>query len=293
MNITFDEKNHLYQNEKGFIIPSVTEVIGKVYGTGLENAPAEFVERAANKGTKIHKEIETFIKGEPLPETLSAETNHFIVYANNNLHLDVYAKTEMILHASTPFGEVCGTTDLFTGGYLLDYKTSKTATRKQIEKWQMQLSFYRYMAQKMGLSVLGTKVLHLTADGCEVIELEYLGDDFVEATMKLYSEGQKATPAITTELQTIHKSDLEYMQYALESIKKLEQNIESIKEAIRIEMEERNILSLKIGNIDITYIAPHKSKKFDSTKFKAEHADLYKAYQKESEVKSSIRIKVA
>lgn len=291
-NIIFDEIGHTYTLENR-IIPSVTEVIGKVYGTGLENAPAEFIERASIKGTKIHKEIEAFINNQGLPETVAPETNNFILYANKNLRLDIYAVTEQILYASTPFGEVCGTADLFCNGYLYDYKTSKTATRKQLEKWQMQLSFYWYMLKQDGTSILGAKVLHLTEEGCEVIPLEYLGDDFVEATMKLYKEGQQAIPAVTTELKTIHKSDIEYFQYALESIKKLEQNIESIKEAIRIEMEERNILSLKIGNIDIAYIAPHKSKKFDSTKFKAEHADLYKAYQKESDVKSSIRIKVA
>lgn len=292
-NITFDEKNHIYYNEQGFIVPSVTEVIGTVYGTGLEDAPAEFVERAAAKGTKIHKEIEAFIKGEGLPEQISPETNNFIVYANKNLRLDIYAKTELILHASTSFGEVCGTTDLFTGGILLDYKTSKTATRKQINKWQKQLSFYRYMAQKMGLSVLDQKVLHLTAEGCEEIPLEYLGDAFVEETMKLYSEGKKAQPApLTTELQTVEKYDLQYFADTLERIKIMEQNIDGIKEAIKAEMESRNILDLQIGNVSITYVAPTKRKSFDSAKFKAEHADLYKAYQKESAVNSSIRIKV-
>lgn len=293
-DIIFDEIGHTYTNKRtGQIIPSVTQVIGAVYGSGLENAPAEFVERAAAKGTKIHKEIEAFIKGEGLPEQVSPETNNFIVYANKNLRLDVYAKSEIILHAKTPYGEVCGTTDLFTGGILLDYKTSKTATRKQIDKWQKQLSFYWYMLKQAGKSVLGAKILHLTADGCEEIPLEYLGDAFVEETMRLYSEGKKAQPApITTELQTIEKSDLEYFADTLERIKVMEQNIESIKEAIRVEMEQRNILDLQIGNVKITYIAPTKRKSFDSTRFKAEHADLYKAYQKESAVNSSIRIKV-
>lgn len=292
MNITFDEKNHLYFNEKGFIVPSVTEMIGEVYGTGLENAPAHLVEARANIGTEIHEEAKGLQDGTLTEKDIKhLETKHFYKWFKENNFK--YTKSEFIAYANTPYGEVCGTVDLFADGYIIDLKTSKTATRKQLEKWQMQLSFYTYMLKQEGKSVLGLKVLHLTENGCDVIPLEYLGDDFVEATMKLYSEGQKATPAITTELQTIDKSDLEYMQYALESIKKLEQNIESIKEAIRIEMEERNILSLKIGNIDIAYIAPHKSKKFDSAKFKAEHADLYKAYQKESEVKSSIRIKVA
>lgn len=293
-NITFDEKNHIYQNAEGFIVPSVTEIITKVYGSGLELAPKEFVERAAQKGTKIHKEIETFIKGEPLPETLSAETNHFIVYANNNLHLDVYAKTEMILYASTPFGEVCGTTDLFTGGYLLDYKTSKTATRKQIEKWQMQLSFYRYMAQKMGLSVLGTKVLHLTAEGCEVIDLEYLGDEFVLKTMEMFKKGEKATAeqAVVPYPFSIPSATMLEFIKTVKNIERVKKIQEEMKEMIRKEMAERNILNFTLGGVSFTYVAPSKRKSFDKAKFKQDHADLYAIYQTEVPVSDSVRITV-
>ena len=289
--IKFDEKNHIYQDEKGFIIPSVTEVIGKVYGTGLENAPAHLVKARADIGSEIHKEAKDWQDGKiSVTEMKHKESAHFASWFFNES--PKYNKSEFIAYASTPFGEICGTVDLFADGYIYDLKTSKTATRKQLEKWQMQLSFYCYMLKQEGKSVLGMKVLHLTEDKREEIPLEYLGDDFVEATMKLFKEGQTVQPTTSTELQTIDKSDIEYFQYALETIAKLEQNIEGIREAIKAEMEERNILALKIGNVDITYVAPTKRKSFDSTKFKAEHADLYKFYQKESEVKSSIRIKV-
>ena len=159
------------------------------------------------------------------------------------------------------------------------------------------LAFHRQSKKserkKDGKSILGAKVLHLTEEGCREIPLEYLGDDFVEATMKHYQEGTKVLPEITTALQTVEKTDIEYLEYALKSIAKLEQNIDGIKKAILAEMEERNILALQLGDVSISYIAPTKRKSFDSVRFKAEHSDLYAAYQKESEVKSSIRIKVA
>lgn len=293
MQIRFDAESHTYFNEKGFIVPSTTEVLGAVYGTGLENAPAEFIERAAQKGTKIHKEIELFIKKEPLPEVLMPETKHFIDYANKHLDLKTFAKTEMILWAKTPYGEICGTTDLFTSGFLNDYKTSKTATKDQRRKWQMQLSIYRYMAQKMGLSVLGTKVLHLTEEGCEEIEMEYLGDEWVENTMRLYSEGKRAEEKqATTALESVSQKELLVFADRLKRIKDLEEEIAGVKEIIQAEMEKRNILALEVGDVSITYVAPTTRKSFDSTKFKAEHADLYKEYQKESSVKGCIKIKV-
>ena len=63
MDIIFDEIGHTYTYQ-GRVIPSVTQVIGKVYGTGLENAPAELVQRAADKGTAIHKEVNLWLNKE-------------------------------------------------------------------------------------------------------------------------------------------------------------------------------------------------------------------------------------
>lgn len=290
--IRFDEQNHLYFNEKGFIVPSVTEIIGAVYGTGLEEAPSYFVKRAADKGTGIHKEIEKFINDKPLGGPVFLQTNRFVSYAGRHLNLE-HAETEVILHAVTEYGEVCGTADLICENDLLDYKTSKTATKEQIKKWQMQLSIYKFMAEKMGKTINQLKVLHLTETDCEEIPLEYLGDEFVLQTMKLYKEGKTADkPQANTQLQTVSMAELDRFAGIVKRIKTLEEHIEPVRQAIKAEMEKRNILNLQIGDINISYIAPTKRKSFDSKAFKADYGDLYEQYQKESAVKSSIRINV-
>lgn len=291
--IIFDELGHTYTKAKtGIIVNSVNQILNEVYGTGLENAPSYFVKRAADKGKERHTEIDDIIKGKKKKPEF-AETTFFLQYAKKHKLNLKKALSEKILYASTPFGEVCGTADLISNMCLYDYKTSKTATKKQIEHWQMQLSFYFYMLKYNKIYVEKMKVLHLTETGCKEIELPYLGDDFIEGTMKLFSEGKKATSgAFVNELQTIPNKEVEYFLYALDQIATYEESIKGIKEAIRNEMEQRNILALKIGDIEISYIAPHKRKSFDSAKFKADHEDLYNFYQKESEVKSSIRIKV-
>ena len=290
--IIFDEVGHTYTKAKtGIVVPSVNHILNEVYGTGLENAPSYYVERAANKGKERHTEIDDIIKGKKKKPEF-AETTFFLKYAKDNKLNLKKALSEKILYASTPFGEVCGTADLIYND-LYDYKTSKTATKKQIDHWQMQLSFYYYMLKQNKIFVERMKVLHLTETSCKEIELPYLGDDFIEGTMKLFSEGKKATSsAFVNELQTVPNKEVEYFLYAVDQIATYEESIKAIKEAIKNEMEQRNILALKIGDIEISYIAPHKRKSFDSEKFKAEHSDLYNFYQKESTVKSSIRVKV-
>lgn len=290
--IKFDAESHIYTNERGFIIPSVTEIISYVYGSGLEYAPTHLVARAAEKGTKIHKEIEDFINGGKA-EDISAEAAHFKDYASKHLKLEIYARTEQILHAKTPSGEFCGTADLICNGWLYDFKTSKTATREQRDKWQKQLSFYWYALKQAKKSVLGAKVLHLTANGCEEISFDYLGDDFVEETMRKYAAGDKAQKSFpVAELKTVSAPALFKFAETIRQIKALEEQTTAIKEAIKAEMAARKIFNLKIGDINISYVAPTMRKSFDSAKFKKEHGDLWPLYQKESAVASSIRIKL-
>lgn len=288
--ITFDKINHLYYNEQGLIIPSVTQILNKVFGSGLEKAPLKFVERAAAKGSAIHEEIEQVIKGKrSFTKLLFKETEAFVEWACENLEELYNAKTEMIISVDSdmPFA---GTCDLFLNNELYDYKTSKTADKKQKQMWQIQLSFYFYALKKLGYKLNKMSVLHLVEDKCEQIELQYIGDEEVENILKKYYNKETTAIEETKELKTVNSQQMQLFAQTLKRIKQLQDEIEPIRESIKQEMEKRQILSLKVQDIQITYIAPHKCKKFDSARFKAEHADLYKAYQKESEVKSSIRI---
>ena len=291
--ITFDEENHEYTNARtGEVIPSVTQIIGAVYGTGLENAPSHFVERAANKGTIVHKEIDTYLTSGKQGETQEFKTwYNWTNFGGKNVYYSYLA--EKLISADTPNGSFAGMVDFLASGFLYDWKTSKTATKSQIKKWQMQLSFYCYALRKMDYIVNEPlKIVHITADKVEVINVDYLGDEWVEETVRKYYAGEKVEQKPETSLQTVDDNKLATLGNVLKQIAELEKSIEPIKEQIKDEMEKRGILTLKAGDVVISYVSPHKAKKFDSARFKAENADMYEQYTKESEVKSSIRIKV-
>lgn len=290
--ITFDEEKHQYTNARtGKIIPSVTQIISAVYGSGLENAPSYFVERAAEKGTVIHKEIDTYLTKGTLGETPEFQTwLNWSGFSKNNVYVAYLA--EHIVSSYTKYGSFAGTVDFFANGFVYDWKTSKTATRKQLEKWQMQLSMYCYALRQMGNIVNEPlKVVHIT-DKVEVINVDYLGDEWVENTVKMYYEGQKVESKPETSLQTVDEKTLAHFGNVLKQIAELEKSIDPIREQIKSEMEKRKILALKAGNVSVTYVSPTTRETFDTKRFKAENVDLYKQYTKTSEVKSSIRIKV-
>jgi hypothetical protein len=287
--ITFDEEKHEYTNARtGEVLPSVTQIISDVYGTGLEGAPKSFVDRASKKGSIFHNEVKIYKDTGKLGESEEFKVWHkWFCY---NAHWE--GDSEKIVYAKTPYGSFAGTVDFFCNGWLVDWKTSKTATRKQVEKWQMQLSLYCYALRKMGNIVNEPlKIVHIT-DKVEVIYVDYLGDEWVEETVRKYYAGEKVESKPETSLQTVDEQALAKFGNVLKQIAELEKSIEPIREQIKEEMEKRKILALKTGNVIISYIGAHKSKKFDVERFKAENVDLYKQYTKVSEVKSSIRIKL-
>ena len=289
MNITFDEIGHTYTDNKGNVIPSVTQILGKVYGTGLENAPTAFVERAAEKGTAIHKEIENYIQSREKGQ--SKEFKAWLKVFENTIPVMAKQGSEMIVFATTPYGQFAGTVDLLGNGFLYDWKTCKTATRQQIAKWQKQLSFYCYALRQMGQMVNEPlSIVHLT-DKCDIIKVDYLGDEFVEETMRLYSTGEKPEEK-TQELQTVSQKDLALLEDTLFQIETLEEVAEEIKARIKAEMERRGILNLKVGRVNISYVAGTIRQTFDSKKFKEDDPDLYAIYLKDTAVQPSVRITI-
>lgn len=298
MKIIFDEVGHTYTNEFGEVLPNPTTILGTVYGTGLENAPKVFVNRAADKGTKFHKEVHEYLTTGKMGTTEEFNTWYeWFSYYDGYL---VSYESEKIVYAHTPSGSFAGTLDFLANGFINDWKTCKTATRKQIKKWQMQLSFYIYAARQMGYAINDpSQIIHINGKDFEIIHVDYLGDAWVEKTMALYKDivsGKKTQQdAILSEqkaLQTVQESDIQALENTMLKIVELEKQADEIKERIKTEMGQRGIYSLTVGKVNMTYVSEHKSKKFDSKSFKAEHEELYNRYLKESPVKDSLRVTI-
>ena len=292
--IIFDKKTHTYTlAQTGQVLPSVNQIIDAVYGSGVEFVPKDILDAAAKRGTEIHAEIEQTLKGIVI-EVKYQETIAFFDWLRDNGINYENSQQEVILSVLGEKG-FAGTADWICEDILRDYKTSKrTPTKSMLEHWQKQLSFYYYALKKDGKEPKRMEVLHLSGGNCTPIQLEYLGDKFVEDTLAAYYSGETLKKEVHVEnaLQTIDNNTIIRFGDVLRQIAALEQEIEPIREQIKAEMEKRNILALDIAGVSISYVSATKRKSFDSARFKEEHADMYKEYQKESEVKSSIRIKL-
>ena len=72
----------------------------------------------------------------------------------------------------------------------------------------------------------------------------------------------------------------------------IEKKKNELLEGLKNAMESQKIKSLDYRSISITYVAPSKRSTFDRKKFETEHPEMKGKYEKESNVKSSIRIKL-
>ncbi len=295
MSIIFDEIAHTYTDDRtGEQPPSVNQIINAVYGSGYEYVKKEILNARAERGKEIHADAYNWLTAKRYYSPENIEIVELSDWFERNMVDLKVVEPEKIVYVP---GMFAGTADLITGpargAHLWDYKTNiNKPTKKMLAHWQMQLSFYKYALDRMGYKIEQMTILHLVNTTCTPYELEYLGDQFVIDTWKAFKEGRKIEKPKETSLQTVNKRAVQKLQRTLEKIATLEKEIAPIREQIKQEMEKRGITALEIGKISVTYVGPGKRKKFDTERFKAENGPLYYRYITETDVKSSIRIKV-
>lgn len=75
--LTFDEAKHEYRYD-GRVVPSVTQILGRVYPDAYAGIPAAVLDRKARLGTAVHKAIELALEGRLEESTLHEEVRPYV-----------------------------------------------------------------------------------------------------------------------------------------------------------------------------------------------------------------------
>ncbi len=166
--ITFTEKDHSYRDEKGNTYISVTQLISQNFETfdaekianivtqyqnsryygWTKDAVLNFWEKTKQTGCDVHSSIEDYIKHRKKPkcENMLAAVNQF-----SELNFKGKLSSETIVHDEQLL--IAGTIDIIEkhdDRYVIwDIKTSRTMYSGKLEKYSLQLEFYRRMLSKM------------------------------------------------------------------------------------------------------------------------------------------------
>lgn len=234
---------------------------------------------ARDRGNKIHKEVSDWVK-----DRIESTTREAIRITNLlNTMATADLKSEYIVHND----EVAGTVDLSNGNKtIIDIKTGR---KIDILSCSWQLSLYEYLDYKHYDDLL---VLHFPKDAedLQLISMPRIPKEEIEKLLEC-ERNCEIYQSKTVELATVSTEISTKISLAIETIKRLKEDVKSFETAILNEMEGKGIKKFDNGQISITYIAPYQKKTIDSEMLKQNYENIYNACLKESEVKASIKIK--
>ena len=232
---TFDERFHVYRLN-GEIIPSVTKIIRTIAGKDLSHIPPDILQKAAARGTAIHKEIET-------GEIQSAEAKWIeqnIVRASCQFEQKFYHTMDDFTYA--------GTADIVASDILFDIKTQKEA---DVLSWALQLNLYNLFFKKKCL-----KVLHTPNTGnFSVVDIPFLSMEQIQEVISTYLQGAQLREDFMNSKEG--KKELVEVPPLELTLKVVEQNIgtlntnaEQLLELVKKRLAYYSIDRYSVDNID-------------------------------------------
>ncbi len=288
MGIIFDAVNHKYFKD-GDLKPSVGGIVNYYLNIDLSNIPPEILKSAQDRGTDIHLMCDKILTGEDFETIYSKEYKDFEYLRKK--HKIKANSIEGIVYAWTPQGDYCGTYDLYDSKSKILYDI-KTSYEKHIEEWTLKTNLYRYALEQNKSQVKEIKIIYLPSEKspnkAEVFNLDILPDSKVEEVVRAYYRQERPTQLV--ELKTLSKDAIKQLALAFSTIERIQNEIDTIKQRVKEEMESRGIYNFQCPEFNISIRKNHIQKRFDGKKFKEDFPEIYEKYVKDIEIKSSINI---
>lgn len=297
MKVIFNEKNHTYTLGDKTLI-SVTQLLKKHgLSTDYSGIDPEILERAAQKGSAVHKEIEEYIKSGDVGFT--SELADYIELAKD-LHFEADESEFVLPFQDIPDDEtdkyICaGTADLIgtCNGREATIADIKTTQRVDMRSCAWQLSLYERLAgvvfSKMYIFHLGKKSRAIPIERIPAAEIDRLLE--CERNGEIYHEpGLVATGDLIACAEAAER-ELKLAEAVQKSAK---ETAEKYRQQLYELMELQGISSWETldKSMLVTRIAPTTKTTIDSAKLKADMPEIAEKYGKTSNVKGYVKITI-
>ena len=283
--ITFDPATHTYELD-GKKLVSVTQLLRK-HGlapdySGVSEA---VLNAAANRGTMIHEELDTYNKTGEIGFTI--ECADYVVWLAENGVEPV--TSEQIVHNDI----VAGTFDVLLRTkdgekILADFKTTSSLHRDSVA-WQ--LSIYEAL---LGETVDHLMVFHFADGGLRVVEIPRKPKEEVDRLFACERAGELYRQEITDLVDAHQIAAMEAAEALIaeaEAMKaKAEQTMAEIKTALLSAMEQHGVKTVETGTLKITYVGATEKRIIDTARLKKEQPEIAEQYMKTSTTAANLRI---
>lgn len=282
-DIIFNEADHEYISE-GKTLISVTQLLHK-HGLAPDYAavPEEVLERAAEKGHSIHKEIELFVKEGKEPESNEAKS-----VAEWMRACFTKGRSEVMVGNDIVAGTYDFRDDLT--GNLYDWKTTY---QKDERYWSWQLSLYDYLDGKHTNNLF---VGWLRGNEIQFIPVRRHSNEEIERLLQCERDGTefKEDPNPVALANSYELSELAYIEDFIinlnAKVKEFKDKKDKLVSVLLQQMKDNNVKVVETPRIKITVKDAYTSKSVDATKLKEELPDVYAKYLKEKRVGETLLI---
>lgn len=186
----------------------------------------------------------------------------------------------------------------------LDYYPGGKDALKKYLAWQLSIYAYLFEKQNPKIKVSGLACYWTNLKDWQIWDIERLDDSLVEAMLSaewtelgdeiIYSISEEAQKAIDNAFPKDDsiKDILERIGDLQIQYKLIDAKLNEAKAELMALMAKSDLNSVENAVVKCSYTPATTAPSFDSTRFKAEHADLYAEYMKDSVRKESLRITI-
>lgn len=292
--VVFDEERHTY-TLNGKPLMGITGILHKyIFPDKYSNIPQAVLDRAAERGHEIHRQVQMWIEGFPFTES-APEVTAFMEKGIS------FVESEYLVSDMEHFASSIDIVD--ADDNLYDIKTTYSLDTDYLS-WQ--LSIYAYLFELQNQRPAGILYgVWLRNGDCKIVEVKRIEATVIKALLNAAAKDEPFENPLATKDDT----DMVVMQGQQEKLamlaalekgiadmetrrKEMEADSALLKESLLEVMEKNGIKSFETDNIKLTVKAASERKTFDSARFKADHPEDYEKYLKTSSVKSSLTIKL-
>ncbi len=284
--VRFDAELHTYTAPDGRQLRGITGLLHeKLFPDTYKGVDAETLRRAADRGKAIHQMIEDWdeIGTYQDDDNLSA----YIEVCNDNglvHHCSEYLVSDLDMYASCidkVYRVDDGTCDI------ADIKTTYTLNKEYVS-WQLSIYAYLLENENPHVKVRSLYAIHIRDGKGKLVEVQRKSVDSVKEV--LYGGD---IPEYNPYTMPGKYRDMEdEIVRAAHLAKHYADKVNELKAQMLADMERVKASRWESDRVQIVRREGSRTKKFDTKKFEAEHADMYAEYVTESVTKSSITIKI-
>jgi hypothetical protein len=281
--VYFDDITHSYYLGERRLM-GVTALMKKHgLSTDYSDIPQHILEKAAERGTRIHKDIEVFVKS---GEILSREASAFSSLGLTAIESEFLVSDNEMVASSI---------DLVLSDFSL--ADIKCTSKLNLDPLAWQLSIYKYLFERQtGLRVPGLFGIHICNGKAKVIEVAPIPKEDVERLFECERNGVLYNKREQIELPTHELQEwirVEDVVLKLKNdLKTAEQQSAAFRERFYELMTRHNVKQIDNESVKITMVLPTTTTRVDSKKLQSDFPEVYESVLKESPVKGGLRITI-